>query len=111
MGENLKKFQHQQWGSVGGYANEIHLAVLKDEVEVLKTRIEPHDTGHIHTTISTLSHRIEELQSEEITEEDKKDAVSSLLNMTRNPDDDEKYDYPKSEDEDAMQGKFWPEES
>ena len=95
MGENLKKFQHQQWGSVGGYANEIHLAVLKDEVEELKTRIEPHDTGHIHTTISTLSHRIEELQSEEITEEDKKDAVSSLLNMTRNPDDDEKYDYPK----------------
>jgi hypothetical protein len=25
-------------------------------------------------------------------------------------DDDEKYDYPKSEDEDAMQGKFWPSE-
>ena len=101
MGENLKKFQHQQWGSVGGYANEIHLAVLKDEVEVLKTRIEPHDTGHIHTTISTLSHRIEELQSEEITEEGrKKDAVTSLLNVTRNSndDDDEKYDYPKSDE-------------
>ena len=98
MGENLKKFQHQQWGSVGGYANEIHLAVLKDEVEELKTRIEPHDTGHIHTTISTLSHRIERLM-EEITEEDKKDAVSSLLNVL-NPDDDdadEKYDYPKEE--------------
>ena len=63
MGENLKKFQHQQWGSIGGYANEIHLAVLKDEVEELKTRIEPHDTGHIHTTISTLNHRIEEISS------------------------------------------------
>ena len=25
-------------------------------------------------------------------------------------DDDEKYDYPKSEVEDAMQGKFWPSE-
>jgi len=25
-------------------------------------------------------------------------------------DEDEKYDYPKSEDEDAMQGKFWPSE-
>ena len=24
------------------------------------------------------------------------------------PLDDEKYDYPKSEDEDAMQGNFWP---
>ena len=64
MGENLKKLQHQQWGSVGGYANEIHLAVLKDEVEVLKTRIEPTETGHIHTTISTLSHRIKELEGE-----------------------------------------------
>ena len=40
MGENLKKFQHQQWGSVGGYANEIHLAVLKDEVETIEMEIE-----------------------------------------------------------------------
>ena len=95
MGENLKKLQHHQWGTITGYANECILAVLKDELEVMEKQIQPHDTGHIHTTISTLSHRIEELQSEEITEEDKKDAVSSLLNMTRNPDDDEKYDYPK----------------
>ena len=64
MGENLKKLQHHQWGSIGGYANEIHLAVLKDEVEELKTRIEPHDTGHIHTTISTLNHRIEEMEKQ-----------------------------------------------
>ena len=62
MGENLKKLQHQQWGSVGGYANEIHLAVLKDEVEVLKKQIQPHDTGHIHTAISVLTHRIGELE-------------------------------------------------
>ena len=96
MGENLKKLQHQQWGTITGYANECILAVLKDELEVLEKQIQPHDTGHIHTTISTLSHRIEELQSEEITEEDKKDAVSSLLNVL-NPDDDEKYDYPKEE--------------
>ena len=60
MGKNLKKFQHQQWGSVGGYANEIHLAVLKDEVEVLKKRMEPHII--LETTISTLKHRIEELE-------------------------------------------------
>jgi len=97
MGENLKKLQHQQWGTITGYANECILAVLKDELEVLEKQIQPHDTGHIHTTISTLSHRIEGLMEE--TEEDKKDAVSSLLNVL-NPDDDdadEKYDYPKEE--------------
>jgi hypothetical protein len=45
-----------------GYANEIHLAVLKDEIEVLKSKLEPHDTGHIHTTIGTLEHRIKEIE-------------------------------------------------
>jgi len=29
----------------------------------LKSQIEPHDTGHIHTTISTLEHRVRELES------------------------------------------------
>ena len=63
MGENLKEHQHQQWGSILGHANEIHLAVLKDEIEVLKSKLEPHDTGHIHTTISTLQHRVGELEN------------------------------------------------
>tara|TARA_B110001454_G_scaffold58990_1_gene57721 strand:+ start:170 stop:361 length:192 start_codon:yes stop_codon:yes gene_type:complete len=40
----------------------IKIAVLKDEIEIFKSRIEPHDTGHLHTTISTLKHRIEELE-------------------------------------------------
>ena len=39
-----------------------YIAVLKEEVEHLKTKIEPHDTGHIHTTIFTLNHRINELE-------------------------------------------------
>ena len=60
MGKNLRKLQHQQWGSIGGYANEIHLAVLKDEVEILKLRGEPHI--RLEATISTLKHRIEELE-------------------------------------------------
>ena len=41
--------------------NEVYISVLKAEIEHLKTRIEPHDTGHIHTTISTLQHRVTEL--------------------------------------------------
>jgi hypothetical protein len=41
-----------------------HIDVLKTEIEVLASRLEPHDTGHLHTTIYTLKHRIEELQKE-----------------------------------------------
>tara|TARA_Y100001949_G_scaffold51832_1_gene43686 strand:- start:92 stop:298 length:207 start_codon:yes stop_codon:yes gene_type:complete len=42
----------------------IKIAVLKDEIEIFKSRIEPHDTGHLHTTIGTLKHRIEELEND-----------------------------------------------
>ena len=39
-----------------------YISVLKAEIEHLKSKIEPHDTGHIHTTISTLQHRVKELE-------------------------------------------------
>ena len=63
----LKDFIHAQfvstkWGSIVGQENNIRIAVLNDEIELLKSRIEPHDTGHLYTTISTLEHRIEELE-------------------------------------------------
>ena len=45
-----------------------HLVHLKDEINELKTRIRPEDTGHIHTTISVLEGRVEEL-TKELTEE------------------------------------------
>ena len=41
--------------------DEIRLAVLQDEIEIHKSRLEPHDTGHLHTAISVIEHRIEEL--------------------------------------------------
>jgi sensor histidine kinase YesM len=40
-----------------------YISVLKAEIEHLKSKIEPHDTGHLYTTISTLEHRIKELES------------------------------------------------
>ena len=40
-----------------------YIAVLKAEIAHLKTKLAPHDTGHIHTTISTLEHRVRELES------------------------------------------------
>ena len=34
---------------------------MKDEINELKTRIRPEDTGHIHTTIGVLEERVEEI--------------------------------------------------
>ena len=42
----------------------IKIAVLKDEIELFESRIEPHDTGFLYTTIRTLEHRIEELKND-----------------------------------------------
>ena len=41
--------------------DEIRLAVLQDEIEIHKSRLEPHDTGHLHTAISVIQYRITEL--------------------------------------------------
>ena len=60
--QNIIEVKHPQVGSVVGYEDKIRLAVLKDEVAVFQSRIEPHDTGHLYTTISTLLHRIDELE-------------------------------------------------
>jgi len=43
-------------------SDEIRLAVLQDEIEIHKSRLEPHDTGHLHTAISVIQHRIDEIQ-------------------------------------------------
>ena len=40
-----------------------YISVLKAEIQHLISLLEPHDTGHIHTTISTLQHRVKELES------------------------------------------------
>ena len=44
-------------------AIQTYISVLKAEVQHLKSKLEPQETGHIHTTISTLQHRIKELES------------------------------------------------
>jgi len=41
-----------------------HLVHLKDEVNILKMRLQPEDTGHIHTTIGVLEERIKEVEKE-----------------------------------------------
>ena len=41
-----------------------YIAVLKAEIQHLKSKLEPHDMGHIHTTISTLEHLVKELKQQ-----------------------------------------------
>ena len=41
--------------------DEIRLAVLQDEIEIHKSRLQPHDTGHLHDAIAVIKRRIEEI--------------------------------------------------
>ena len=41
-----------------------NVRALQEEITVLKGRIQPHDTGHIHTTINTLEQRVQEMNEE-----------------------------------------------
>ena len=45
------------------------LEVLKHEIQVLKSKIMPEDSGHIFTTISVLKDRIEEIEQSLTPEE------------------------------------------
>jgi hypothetical protein len=36
--------------------------ILESEIEVLKSRLQDHDTGHLHTAISVLQERVKELR-------------------------------------------------
>ena len=39
------------------------LTVLYEEIQALTDQIQPHDTGHLYTTITTLKHRCREIES------------------------------------------------
>ena len=38
--------------------------MLMDEIAIAKSRLQPHDTGHIHTSINWLQQRVEEVKKE-----------------------------------------------
>ena len=40
----------------------VRIDVLEEELAYYKTLLQPHDTGHIHTTISFIKERIEQLK-------------------------------------------------
>ena len=42
-------------------SDEIRLAVLQDEIEIHKSRLQPSGTGSLHDTIAVIQRRIEEI--------------------------------------------------
>ena len=58
MHEHLSELKHPQIGSIIGYENQIRIAVLKDEMEIWRERLESGDT-------TTLENRVNELEKQE----------------------------------------------
>ena len=48
-----------------------HLEHLLREINILQSKIEPEDCGHLHTTISTLEHRVLEIKRELYNDKEK----------------------------------------
>jgi len=46
------------------FVNLIRLQVLEDEIAYAQSQLQPHDTGHIHTAISWLQHRVRKLKGQ-----------------------------------------------
>ena len=50
------------WNRIGSVTmQEVIVAVLEDEIEIHKSRLEPSDMGHLYTAISVIKRRIEEI--------------------------------------------------
>ena len=48
------------WGTIGAVTrDEVRLAVLQDEIEIHKSRLQPSGTGSLHDTIAVIKRRIE----------------------------------------------------
>ena len=57
--ENLEEL----WGRIGSVTmNEVIVAVLKDEISLYESRIEPSGTGYLYDSISQLKRRLKELK-------------------------------------------------
>ena len=50
------------WGTIGAVTrDEVRIAVLRDEIEIHKSRLQPSGTGNLHDTIAVIKRRIEEI--------------------------------------------------
>ena len=48
---------------------EHKMQVIQSEIDILRDRIQEHDTGHIHTTIGVLNQRLEEMNKERLQQQ------------------------------------------
>ena len=56
------KHLEEIWSRIGSVSKEeVIRAVLNDEIEVCKSRLQPHDPGHLYTAISVMESRLEEV--------------------------------------------------
>ena len=54
----------EMWTRIGSVTkNEVTIAVLKDEIELYKSRIQPSGTGYLYDAIANLTRRIEEIEN------------------------------------------------
>ena len=52
----------EMWTRIGSVTkDEVVIAVLKDEISLYESRIDPSDTGYLYDSIAQLKRRIEEL--------------------------------------------------
>ena len=53
------------WGRIGSVTKtDVQIAVLKDEIEIAQSKLQPHDTGHLHDYIARLNDRLSELKND-----------------------------------------------
>ena len=53
------------WTRIGSVTKpDVRIAVLKDEIELYKSRIQPHDTGYLYDAIAQAERRIEEIEKD-----------------------------------------------
>ncbi len=56
----------EMWTRIGSVTKEkIIIAVLEDEILLAESRLQPHDTGHLHDYIVRLTHRLVEVKGGE----------------------------------------------
>jgi len=45
-------------------SNVDRLLILVDEINIIKTKLKPQSTGHLHTAISVLNERVDEIRNQ-----------------------------------------------
>ena len=64
MNNEYKNFIREDLAHARTQGLSEHKQTLLCEIEVLKSKLQPHDTGHIHTAINVLEERCKEIDAQ-----------------------------------------------